>query len=282
MQPILSTVLDLDLALGGDARLLLGGGLGLFLKQQHLRRTNARTLLPFSRMPVARTTEDIDLFIRTEVITSKRRSGELQAALKQLGFRVVDEAKWLKFERSVGATTVVLDLMVGPLEGSEDLVETHGIRVKPKGSTELHARATKDAVGVEFAPMAIQLEGTRGDGSGYSCDVFVPGAFSYALMKLGALSDRIGDLDKNEGRHHALDLYRIAAMLTEQEAADAAELAVRHAGNSVIAARLQVIDDLLAPANGLGRTRLRDHPLCPSDADPDWLVDELRRLLKPN
>lgn len=275
------TVLDLDVALGGNAQLLLGGGLGLYLKQEHLRKTNAKTLLPFSLMPTARTTQDIDLFIRTEVITNTGRVEQLQAAIKALGFVVAEGAKWLKFERAIGGTTVVLDLMVGPLDGMEDEVETRGIRVKPKGTAEIHARATEDAVGVEYEPTAITLKGTRSDGTEYGAQVFVPGAFSYALMKLGALNDRINDQNKDEGRHHALDLYRIAAMLTEQEAAVAADLALRHAQNPVIAARIRVIDDLLAPATGTGRIRLREHPLCPKDANPDWLVDELRRLLTP-
>jgi hypothetical protein len=36
MQPLMATVLDFDAALGGDAGLLLGGGLGLYLKQVRL------------------------------------------------------------------------------------------------------------------------------------------------------------------------------------------------------------------------------------------------------
>ena len=68
MSPLITSVLDLNAALGGNADLLLGGGLGLYLKQEHLRRTGARTLLPLDRLPPARTTQDIDLFLRAEVI----------------------------------------------------------------------------------------------------------------------------------------------------------------------------------------------------------------------
>jgi hypothetical protein len=111
------------------------------------------------------------------------------------------------------------------------------------------------------------------------CDVLVPQAFSFALMKLGAMRDRIGDTNKDEGRHHALDLYRIMAMLTEPEDVAAKELADRHAGNPVVVEATRIIDELIADAHGLGRIRLREHPLCPEDADPDWLAAELRRLI---
>ena len=51
MKPLIASILDLDSALGGNAGLLLGGGLGLYLKQEHLRTTGARTLLALERLP---------------------------------------------------------------------------------------------------------------------------------------------------------------------------------------------------------------------------------------
>jgi hypothetical protein len=81
------------------------------------------------------------------------------------------------------------------------------------------------------------------------------------------------------GRHHALYLYRIVAMTTEAEDNAAMKLARRFEGHRVVREGLRIVDELLAPRNGLGRMRLREHPLCPRDADPDWLLVELRRLL---
>jgi len=98
-------------------------------------------------------------------------------------------------------------------------------------------------------------------------------------MKLGALRDRINDANKDEGRHHALDLYRIIAMLTEAEDGVAQILAMRHSKDPVIAAAMRTVDELFAAPPGLGRIRLREHPLCPADADPIWLANELKRLI---
>lgn len=274
IDPLTVTVLDLDAALGGNADLLIGGGFGLYLKQLHLEQSDEKTLLPRSRWPQARTTQDIDLFLRAEIIADPEQMARYRQAIDELGFVVEPDAKWLKFAREVDGRRVVIDLMVGPLGELESKVERRNVRVKPKGSSGLHARAADDALEVEHDPFQLTLsDGDR------ECTVLVPQAFSLALMKLGALRDRIGDAEKDEGRHHALDLYRIIAMLTESEDAASKELGARNVGNPVIGAAADVIDELIAAPRGLGRLRLREHPLCPSDADPDWLAAELRRLI---
>lgn len=272
--PLTTTLLDLDAALGGHARLLIGGGFGLYLKQLHLEASGAKSLLPRSRWPRARTTQDIDLFLRAELVIDAARMATYRRALDELRFVVEDDARWLKFARECDGRRVIIDLMVGPLGALEAKVDRRNVRVKPKGSSGLHARAADDALEVEHDPMRLTIsDGER------ACEVFVPQAFTFALMKLGALRDRIGDADKDGGRHHALDLYRIMAMLTEAEDAVARELRRRHAGHPVIAQAVRAVDELFADGRGLGRTRLREHPLCPADVDPDWLAIELRRLI---
>jgi len=273
--PLTTTVIDLDAALGGNADLLIGGGLGLYLKQLHLEVSDDRTLLPRSRWPRARTTQDIDLFIQAEVIIDVDRMATYRQAIDDVGFVVEDDAKWLKFSREIDGRRVLIDLMVGPLGELETKVDRRNVRVKPKGSSGLHARAADDALAVEHDPLRLDVsDGDRG------CEILVPQAFPFALMKLGALQDRIGDASKDEGRHHALDLYRIMAMLTEAEDAAAKGFRTRHAGNPVIADAVRVIGELIANDRGLGRIRLREHPLCPHDVDADWLSSELRRLIE--
>jgi hypothetical protein len=109
------TLLDLDAALGGGSDLMVGGGFGLYLKQLHLEKSGVRTLLQRSRWPQARTTQDIDLFLRAEIVADVARMERLRGVLDQLGFLVEDDAKWMKFARDVGGRTVIIDLMVGPL-----------------------------------------------------------------------------------------------------------------------------------------------------------------------
>ncbi len=279
--PLTTTVLDLDSALGGHADILIAGGFGLYLKQWHLEASRARTLLPFDRWPRARTTQDIDLFLRAEIVANAEMMSKYRCALDRLGFTVEPNAKWLKFKRLVNSHDVIVDVMVGPMGDMADATERTAFRVKPKGSSGLHARATDDALGVEHEPVRIPVTGTRSNGVSHSCNILVAQTFPFALMKLGAMQDRIHDTNKDEGRHHALDLYRIVAMQTESEDAIAGKLAALHAGDRRVANAMKVIDQYLKPTDGLGRIRLREHPLCPPDADLDWLSRELSRLLQP-
>jgi hypothetical protein len=43
----------------------------------------------------------------------------------------------------------------------------------------------------------------------------------------------------------------------------------------------QIINEYWIPTIGMGRIRLREHPLYPKDADTEWLATQLRRLLLP-
>jgi hypothetical protein len=286
MSPLIATVLDLDAALGGRANLMLGGGLGLYLKQEHLRSTNARTLLPLDRLPPARTTEDVDLFLRAEVIADAEAVARYRGALDALGFTVVEGAEWLKFCRDVAGVRVLLDVMVGPLGTFAARVNLNDSRVRPKGFSGrkgLHAFMTEEALGIEAGPLSIPLRGADTHGGVASCEVLLPRAFPYALMKLGALRDRISDENKQEGRHHAMDLYRIVGMLTEEEAAISEALARQYAGHTEVIEALRTIDALLAPRDGLGRLRLLEYQRANRtsipEVDPELLVRELRRLL---
>jgi hypothetical protein len=54
---------------------------------------------------------------------------------------------------------------------------------------------------------------------------------------------------------------------------------MRYSKDPVIAAAIRTVDELFAAPPGLGRIRLREHPLCPADADHMWLANELKRLI---
>lgn len=259
MNPLITTVLDLDHALAIHAtgapstNLLLGGGLGLYLRQEQLRAAGARTLLPLNALPAARTTEDIDLFLRAEVIASPDAVRRHREAITSLSFTSFPGAEWLKFVRLVNGAEVKLDLMVGPLGHHADSVRIKGVRVRPKGlsgARGLHAFSTDDALGIEQKPASITISGQRSDGAVASCAVHIPRAFPYALMKLAALRDRVHDARKQEGRHHAMDLYRIVGMLTEEEETVCAALAAQFRGDPKLDEAIDTVDALFAPTMG--------------------------------
>jgi hypothetical protein len=285
MNAIITTVLDLDAALGPEAGLLLGGGLGLYLKQRHLLAEGARTLISWDELPPARTTRDIDLFLRAEVIADSASVRRHRGVLDALGFSVVKGAEWLKFERGVGGTRVLLDIMVGPVGEHAGSVRIKGARVRPQdlpAERGLHAFSAQDAIGVEHDPMPVLVEGHRSDGTPAACRVMIPRAFPYLLMKLGALRDRIDDADKDLGRHHAMDLYRIIGLLTRDEDDACMAMAERFADHPQVRTAAGAVDRLFGSANALGRLRLLEYQRLNSGqiprVDVDLLLNELRRF----
>jgi hypothetical protein len=72
-EPLLTTLLDLDSAFNSPQKLIIGGGYGLFLKQLYVRdNPQIRTLFGADALPSARTTEDIDLILRAEIVTDSK------------------------------------------------------------------------------------------------------------------------------------------------------------------------------------------------------------------
>jgi hypothetical protein len=65
--------------------------------------------------------------------------------------------------------------------------------------------------------MRIEIDGVLPSGESYSSAIYIPSAFDLLLMKLFAFRDRCQDEKKDLGRHHALDAYRVIAMMPEQE-----------------------------------------------------------------
>ena len=116
--PLLTTLLDLDAALESQ-ELIIGGGYGLYLKQLYLKQNpQIRTLFPPSALPSARTTEDIDLILRAEVVTDSKSMKAIREALDTLGFTVVATAKYTQFVRDMQPGQVKIDLLAARWENS--------------------------------------------------------------------------------------------------------------------------------------------------------------------
>ncbi len=92
-------------------------------------------------------------------------------------------------------------------------------RASPVAATrpKLHAHPTDGALSLTEAPAVLEVPGKLSSGQAFAGKVMIPDPFNYLLMKLTAYRDRRDDPDKDLGRHHALDVFRIVAMLTEPE-----------------------------------------------------------------
>lgn len=269
MDPLKASLLDLHYELRDeDMPLTVGGGFGLFLKRMHLIDQRARTL--FDELPEPRATNDIDLYLRVDVLTDRGRTEALVAAIERLGYVPVEEAKYLQWKRTivVGGVTqeVKLDALVGPLGEKRAKLQVNSPRVRPKGkSVRFHAHQTDEALFIEERPIAVELRGERSSGDAYAGTVFVPEAFPYLLMKLSAFSDRKDDANKDLGRHHALDAYTVVGMMTEEEFERAREHAEQSRRDPHYQRVCEVVAEDFDSQAALGVLRMREHRLFRSD-----------------
>jgi hypothetical protein len=282
MEPLRTSLLDLLYELRDqNVPLTVGGGFGLFLKRLHLAEQRERTL--FTELPESRATNDIDVFLRAELLTDHTRTAALVTAIERLGYVPIEEAKYFQWKRpiDVGGVTqeVKLDALVGPLGESRSKLQVNPPRVRPKGkSVGFHAHQTDEALYLEEAPIAVSLSGTRSTGEEYATTVFVPEAFPYLLMKLSAFADRKEDTNKDLGRHHALDAYTVVGMMTEAELDRARALAERSRADSHFGRVCTVVAADFGEPTAIGMLRLREHRLFRDDFRIGEFVTVLREI----
>ena len=277
--PLLTTLLDLDAALE-SRELIIGGGYGLYLKQLHLKQNpQIRTLFPPSALPSARTTEDIDLILRAEVVTDSKSMKAIREVLDTLGFTVVATAKYTQFVRDMQPGQVKIDLLAAPLGEFANRVPKDARRVKPRPAVGLHASKLEEAVAVDREALLIPISGVLSSGQTHQSHVLIPQTFTYLLMKLCAFRDRMDDSDKAFGQHHALDIYRLVGLLTREEDAAVRKLSAEFSSHSVVLDARAIAQTHFIAADGVGRLRILEHPLYSPSLDLERLASEMGGLL---
>ena len=80
---------------GEEIKLIIGGGFGIYLKIDFMQRQGVRTLL--QEWPEPRSTNDLDLFLRPELLTESAKLKPLAEAIARLGYQVVPGAEKYQF-----------------------------------------------------------------------------------------------------------------------------------------------------------------------------------------
>jgi len=244
-----------------EIKLIIGGGFGIYLKTNHVNRLDMRTLL--DQWPEPRSTNDLDLFLRPELLIESSKLKPLVSAITTLSYDVVPGAENYQFvkagPRGTDAGSVKIDILTGPqscFQGTP--VKTDTRRARPKPSVGMHAHPVDEALALEEGLLSISLEGTLSSGETWESEIFLPHPYTFSMMKLFAFKDRLDDPDKEFGRYHALDLYTILATTTEQEWRYALQLRDQYKNDpfTIEAARL-VLEYFSAPER-LGMIRLRE------------------------
>ena len=93
------------------------------------------------------------------------------------------------------------------------LVKINKPRIRPKKAKNIHGYLTEEALTIEENLLPINIA----DEDENPLEIYLPHPFSYLVMKLFALRDRLEDEGKDFGAYHAFDIYRVIAMMTENE-----------------------------------------------------------------
>jgi hypothetical protein len=248
---------------GTEIKLIIGGGFGIYLKTNHAKRLVMRTLL--DQWPEPRSTNDLDLFLRPELLIDSSRLKPMVSAITDLGYQVVPGAENYQFVKpgpgGTDAGSVKIDILTGPqscFQGTQVKVDTR--RARPKPSVGMHAHPVDEALTLEEGLLPILLAGTLTSGDTWESEIFLPHPYTFLMMKLFAFRDRLDDPDKEFGRYHALDLYTILATTTEEEWEYALQLRDQHKNEPFTIKAGHLISDYFSAPERLGMIRLRESP----------------------
>ena len=274
VDPLETTLLDLLYELReADLPLILGGGYGLFLRQKQVIESGERLLL--DSVPPLRSTNDLDFFLRTELMADSTRLKPLREALDRLGFTVIASAQNYQFARVFLLGGQEWDVKIDLLTRKPDQAEYPRLkfdarRVSPHPSVGVHAHTTPEAIAIEADITPLTVDGQRTGGADYSGVVYLPSSYAFLMMKLFALRDQWQSERKDYGRKHALDLYTIVAMLTEAEYARSLVLRDRYQATPEGQEAGQIVAQLFASWDAPGSLRLREHPNFPVVTQAEW------------
>jgi hypothetical protein len=244
-----------------EEKLIVGGGYGIYLKMVRLRQTGERTL--FNNWPEPRATNDLDLFLRPELLIESEKLKPLAQALEKLKYTVVPSAKHYQFIRSGpdGTETgaIKVDILTGPRSHFESTkVKADSRRAKPKPSVGIHAHPVDEALSLEKGLLSTILTGNLSSGVSWETEVLLPHPYTFSLMKLFAFRDRLEDENKEFGRYHALDLYTIVATTIEQEWQLALKLREIHKEDPIALEAGRLVAKYFSDLEQLGMIRLRE------------------------
>lgn len=247
-----------------DIRLIIGGGYGLYLKHKLIEKTSALTLLSF--IPAARSTDDLDVFLSTQVMVDVGRAKVVLEAMRALQYVVVKDKENFQFIKEFDYDGrpyhVKLDFLTKmPDEPSEiGRLDIQRVRIRNKTSGGIHAHLTVEAIAIEDNPAPVEVRGSRTTGEEYNGEVYIPQAYTYLMMKLFAFRDWETEKQKpSYARKHALDLYTIIAMMTEAELAVAETSSQKYRQMPEAQEAAQIVDEFFSQATAVGTIRLREH-----------------------
>ncbi|MCH7592836.1 MAG: hypothetical protein IH989_08665 [Planctomycetes bacterium] len=203
----------------------------------------------------------------------------IRGVLESLDYAVIQGCEYMQFINPQG---VKIDLLTGPLGELESKAKRRqdDRRIGPTPTAKLHAHRTDEAIGFQVDATEIRVNGMLSDGAAYDAVIRIPQAFTFLMMKLFAFRDRNREGEKDDARHHALDLYRTVAMLSEEEFERAMGMGAKHRSNPKVAEAGRIRQEYFGEPMGLGVLRIREHRLLIAEETVAPFLSALARILR--
>ncbi|MBV9997936.1 MAG: hypothetical protein JO015_02375 [Verrucomicrobia bacterium] len=267
---------------GTDVQLIIGGGFGIYLKARHVGQ-DVRTLIDREFWPEARSTNDLDLFLRPELLIASDKLKPLARAIESLGYRPVPGAEKYQFIKPSLQGTQAGSLKIDLLTGARSSFTGWGLRVderrvRPRPSVGLHAHPVEEAPTLDRKLVATTVSGRLSSGERWEGEVFLPHPFTFATMKLFAFRDRRDDPSKDKGSYHALDLYSVLAAITEEEWRGGLALQNEFQRHPLVIEAGKLVRSYFVLPNDLGMIRLRESGYFHEDFKLDEFASALGQL----
>jgi hypothetical protein len=284
MADLTSALLDLLHELeDADIKLIVGGGFGIYLRYREFLRTHSRTLL--RELPEPRSTNDLDLFLRAELLADPERVISLSRALDRLGYEAVEAARYYQFiKKGPGdgnAGSVKIDILTGPQRIFDEMgLRADPRRVRPKSPAHLHAHPVNEALTLEERLTPIRVDGRLSTGEDAEGEIFLPHSFTFLMMKLFAFRDCMNDAAKDYGRHHAIDMYTIVGLMTEKDWDSSLAMYAEHRSDPKIEEACGLIDELFGSELDFGVLRLKENAYYRPEFQVADFIQALRDLFK--
>jgi hypothetical protein len=254
--PLLPHLLDL-LSDPSSENLILGGGLGIRVKQDYIERSGMETLI--LELPAARATVDLDFFLNLNVFVQIERGKSIRSLLDRCQY-TEKEAQW-QFIKGESNHRIQVDLLASePPPNSQ--IRADNVRVGKGSGAGIHGRFAPEAFAVWNMPTKIQLSGKRSNGTGSSASVLVPHPYASVNIKVMATQDwyemQIGKRQtKPFSEKHPFDVYLLIAMMTEPELLQSKDLAVAYADHPVAKSIQEFAAELFASPDSLASVEVR-------------------------
>jgi hypothetical protein len=260
--------------------LIVGGGYGLQIRSQWVKENNLTT--SFEEIPMARTSNDIDVFLHLEILTSPEKHETIRAIMEELNYVPRPDARNFQFvhrdevEEDLGRRPKIDLLAENPEDVDEVKLDPPRARSKNASDT-IHGRFVEEAINIDqnLRQIPVSFEDMK-------APVHLPHPIHYGVLKLFATRDHLEDPDSDAEfqQYHAFDLFMILGLTTEEDWDNRNQVLNSLEGTKQLQKTRSIIEDNFSSESDRGTLALKEFIAENRPAIPDEYIEEFLTDLK--